>query len=308
MNQMSLESSARGFDRKTKREPKRQFLDEMSPVAPWTELVALIEPHASARGAMSRRLLFDVHTMPRTYFLRRWFGLREPAMRESLYEMRMFGDFASLDSNQWHFRMQTHIGAIVDLVLVHSVASTAANAYDVTQAKALPPGGGADVFADAGRRRVIEREEIRARHSWFSWHIAMMPGKRKAMDKLTPTAAHLDQLEQIQARMRSKVKHPFRVIKRKFDCTQLKYRGLARKRCQPVEVFALLNLCMVRKIQPALVGEGMSALATGHRAAIGLQTYRNPLLVRTSIASSETSTCSPCLSDGCTDVSKRRKI
>ena len=44
MKQMSLETT--GFERKTKRTRKREFLDEMNRVVPWSELVALIKPHA----------------------------------------------------------------------------------------------------------------------------------------------------------------------------------------------------------------------------------------------------------------------
>ena len=49
MKQMSLGES--GYERKTKRTRKREFLDEMNLVVPWTELVALIAPHAPATGA-----------------------------------------------------------------------------------------------------------------------------------------------------------------------------------------------------------------------------------------------------------------
>ena len=43
MKQMSL--GAAGFERKTKKTRKREFLDEMNLVVPWPELVALIAPH-----------------------------------------------------------------------------------------------------------------------------------------------------------------------------------------------------------------------------------------------------------------------
>ena len=42
MKQMSLGGS--GFERKTKRTRKREFLDEMNLVVPWAELVSLIAP------------------------------------------------------------------------------------------------------------------------------------------------------------------------------------------------------------------------------------------------------------------------
>ena len=49
MKQMSLGES--GFERKTKRTRKREFLDEMNLVVPWAELVSLITPRAPAPGA-----------------------------------------------------------------------------------------------------------------------------------------------------------------------------------------------------------------------------------------------------------------
>ena len=46
MKQMSLASS--GFELVTKRTRKREFLDEMNLVIPWSELLSLIAPHAPA--------------------------------------------------------------------------------------------------------------------------------------------------------------------------------------------------------------------------------------------------------------------
>lgn len=65
MKQMSLDSTATGFERKTKRTRKREFLDEMNLVVPWAELVALITPFARARNAKGGRPPFAVETMLR---------------------------------------------------------------------------------------------------------------------------------------------------------------------------------------------------------------------------------------------------
>jgi IS5 family transposase len=70
MKQMSLSES--GFERKTKRTRKREFLDEMNLVVPWAELVALIAPHAPARGTQGGRPPFPVQTMLRIHFLHVW--------------------------------------------------------------------------------------------------------------------------------------------------------------------------------------------------------------------------------------------
>jgi IS5 family transposase len=323
MKQMSLDSTASGFERKTKRTRKREFLDEMALVVPWAELVALIAPHAPTRSTKGGRPPFAVETMLRIHFLQHWFNQSDPAMEEALYDTPMFREFAGLDmgedhlpdestilrfrhlleanhlsvqilatvnatltakglllkqgtvvdatliaaptstknstgtrdpemhqtkkGNQWYHGMKAHIGSDADSGLVHSVASTAANAHDVTQAHALLHGEEADVFADSGYRGVEKREEIQAQHPDVNWHIAMMPGKRKALEKGTPMGAILEKLEQTKASIRAKVEHPFRVIKRQFGYVKVKYRGLAKNTANLVTLFALSNLWMVRK-------------------------------------------------------------
>ena len=321
MKQMSL--GERGFERKTKRTRKREFLDEMNLVVPWAELVSLIAPHAPQPGTKGGRPPFAVETMLRIHFLQQWFNLSDPAMEEALYDTPMFREFAGLDigedhlpdestilrfrhlleahqlsiqilatvnatlsakglllregtvvdatliaapsstknsrserdpemhqtrkGNQWYFGMKAHAGVDADSGLVHTVTATAANAHDITQAHALLHGQESDVFSDSGYRGVQKREEILTRHPDVNWHIAMMPGKRKALKKDTAMGAMLDKLEQTKARIRAKVEHPFRVIKRQFGYAKVKYRGLAKNTANLLTLFALSNLWMVRK-------------------------------------------------------------
>jgi IS5 family transposase len=147
--------------------------------------------------------------------------------------------------NQWHFGMKAHIGVDADSGLVHTVVGTAANVNDVTQASALVHGEETDVFADAGYQGVAKREEVQGIKA--NWHVAMRPGKRRALDKDSPTGAVLDQLEHIKARIRAKVEHPFRVIKRQFGHMKVRYRGLAKNTAQLHTLFALSNLWMARR-------------------------------------------------------------
>jgi len=147
--------------------------------------------------------------------------------------------------NQWHFGMKAHIGVDAESGLVHTVVGTAANVNDVTQARALLHGQETDVFADAGYQGVSKREETQEIN--VNWHVAMRPGKRKVLDKSTPMGAILDKLEQVKARIRAKVEHPFRVIKRQFGHVKVRYRGLAKNTAQLHTLFALSNLWMVRR-------------------------------------------------------------
>ena len=147
--------------------------------------------------------------------------------------------------NQWHFGMKAHIGVDADSGLVHTVVGTAANVNDVTQAGALVHGEETDVFADAGYQGVAKREEVQGIEA--NWHVAMRPGKRRALDKDSPMGAVLDQLEHVKARIRAKVEHPFRVIKQQFGHAKVRYRGLAKNTARLTMLFALSNLWMVRR-------------------------------------------------------------
>jgi len=42
-----------------------------------------------------------------------------------------------------------------------------------------------------------------------------------------PKGAILNELEQVKARIRAKVEHPFRVFKRQFGPVKVRYRGMA---------------------------------------------------------------------------------
>ena len=66
------------------------------------------------------------------------------------------------------------------------------------------------------------------------------------LDKADPNDAIAEQLEHVKARIRAKVEHPFRVIKRQFGHMKVRYRGLAKNTAQLHTLFALSNLWMAR--------------------------------------------------------------
>nr|CUV26625.1 IS5 transposase and trans-activator; CP4-44 prophage [Ralstonia solanacearum]CUV37224.1 IS5 transposase and trans-activator; CP4-44 prophage [Ralstonia solanacearum]CUV42240.1 IS5 transposase and trans-activator; CP4-44 prophage [Ralstonia solanacearum]CUV61117.1 IS5 transposase and trans-activator; CP4-44 prophage [Ralstonia solanacearum] len=146
--------------------------------------------------------------------------------------------------NTWHFGMKAHVGVDADSGLVHTVVGTAANVNDVTQAHALLHGEEADVFGDAGYQGVDKRDETQG--IVVDWHVAMRPGKRRALDKTSALGKLQDELERVKARIRAKVEHPFRVIKRQFGHMKVRYRGLMKNTQQLHTLFALSNLWMMR--------------------------------------------------------------
>ena len=62
----------------------------------------------------------------------------------------------------------------------------------------------------------------------------------------SPLGAITDKIEQIKASIRAKVEHPFRIIKRQFGFTKVRYRGLKKNTAQVTTLFALANLWLVR--------------------------------------------------------------
>ena len=154
--------------------------------------------------------------------------------------------------NQWYFGMKAHIGVDDESGLVHHVECTAANASDVTVAHRLLHGQEETVCGDSGYTGLDKREEMQGKGD-LGYLIAAKPSvlkqiKRKSGQKLAR------ELEHAKASLRAKVEHPFRVIKRQFGYTKVRYRGLVKNTAQVLTLFALSNLWMVRR--PLLITVG----------------------------------------------------
>ena len=154
--------------------------------------------------------------------------------------------------NQWYFGMKAHIGVDADSGLVPTVRGTPANVNDVVQGNRLLHGNETVVFADAGYQGAHKRPDAQAD---TSWHVAMKPGKRRALDKSTGLGELMDKIEKLKASVRAKVEHPFRVIKRQFGHTKVRYRGLSKNTAHLITLFALSNLWMVRRKLRVLDGQ-----------------------------------------------------
>lgn len=89
-----MKQSSLGLGTSTKRTRRREFLDEMDRVVPWSDLVAQIAPFMpeGKRG----RPPFPVESLLRIHFMQQWFTLSDPAMEEALHDMPLFRDFAGL--------------------------------------------------------------------------------------------------------------------------------------------------------------------------------------------------------------------
>ncbi len=158
-------------------------------------------------------------------------GERDPEMR------------STQKGNNWYFGMKAHIGVDIASGLVHTVAATAANVNDLNMAGQLLHGEEEAAFGDAGYQGVHKREEA----AGPTWHVAMRPGKRSRLNPFLWPDIVAERVEKMKASIRAKVEHPFRVIKRQFGFTKVRYRGLSKNTAQIKTLFALSNLWMARR-------------------------------------------------------------
>ena len=322
-----MKQTSLGLPNTSRRTRKREFLESMERVVPWSELVSLIEPYAPQSGRRGQQP-FAVEAMLRIHFMQQWFNLSDPAMEEALHDVPVFRDFAGLSNwadampsessilrfrhllerhkladqilatvngllsakglllkagtvvdatliaapsstknregerdpemhqskkgQQWYFGMKAHIGVDAESGLVHTVQGTSGNVNDVVEANSLLHGEETVVFTDAGYQGADKRPDAKP---GVTWHVAMRPGKRRALDTEHNEAdALLEKIERIKAGVRAKVEHPFRVIKRQFGHVKVRYRGLKKNTAQLKTLFALSNLWMVRNKVQALGG------------------------------------------------------
>jgi transposase, IS5 family len=151
--------------------------------------------------------------------------------------------------NQWHFGMKAHIGVDKDSGLVHTLTTTAANVSDISQTAALLHGQESDVWADAGYVGVEKREDMQqalnANEQIVQWHVAK---RRSTIEKLAAgwQKSMAQAYEKLKAQVRSRVEHPFHVVKNIFKYKKTRYKGLAKNDAQLNVLFALSNLYMVR--------------------------------------------------------------
>ena len=140
---------------------------------------------------------------------------------------------------QWYFGMKLHIGVDSKVPIIHSMDTTAANAHDAKVMGELLHGNETRVYGDQAYRG--QKQVIRAHAP-------------KAKDFTNRRYRHrgvVDEVERAKnrtkSRVRAKVEHPFRVIKRVFGFVKVGYRGLAKNTQWLWVTCGLANLFMVRR-------------------------------------------------------------
>ncbi len=146
--------------------------------------------------------------------------------------------------NQWYFGMKAHIGVDSKEGIVHSLCSTAASVADKHMLPDLLHGKERKVWGDGGYQG--QGEAIRK----------AAPSAQDMTSRRTRYKQMVDQLQRrknrTKARVRAKVEHPFRILKRVFGFVKVRFRGLKKNHDHLCAAFALVNLYQHRKRLAAL--------------------------------------------------------
>lgn len=146
--------------------------------------------------------------------------------------------------NQYYFGMKAHIGVCAATGYVHTVKTTAANTHDVVMAGELLRDDDHILYGDAGYIGVEKRPEMqeRSRKQAMSFQI----NRRRGSVQKVP--AHFfnweKSIERRKSSVRSKVEHPFRIVKCLFGYTKTVYRGIKKNTDRLLLLFASANLLM----------------------------------------------------------------
>lgn len=136
--------------------------------------------------------------------------------------------------NQWYFGAKAHIGVDSKETVVHTVITSAASVADKHMLPDLLHGEERKVWGDGGYQG--QTEAIRA-------------AAPKAQDMTCRRTRYKDYVDEeakrkntTKARVRAKVEHPFRILKRVFGFTGVRYRGIWKNHQWLCAAFALVNL------------------------------------------------------------------
>ena len=149
-------------------------------------------------------------------------GKRDPEMHQTKKD------------NQWYFGAKAHIGVDSKETVVHSLCAAAASVADKHMLPDLLRGEEHNVWGDGGyqgqteviRAAALKAQDMTCRRTKYKNYVDEQ-AKRKNITK---------------ARVRAKVEHPFRILKRVFGFTKVRYRGIWKNHQWLCAAFALVNL------------------------------------------------------------------
>lgn len=142
--------------------------------------------------------------------------------------------------NRWYFGMKAHIGVqSKGKPFIHSIETTTAKVSDKAKMDALVHGEENNVFGDKGY--FDEENKRKARQDGVFYGVLDRARRNR------PLSASQKKRNKKCSRVRSKVEHPFQIVKCQWNYRKTRYRGLAKNTGQILTLFGLANLFMARK-------------------------------------------------------------
>ena len=148
--------------------------------------------------------------------------------------------------NQWHYGMKVHIGADAGSGYVHTITGTAANVHDIEEAPKLFREDDNVGYGDSGYLGIEKRDEVRndPNLSKIEFRINKRPSSIKVNEKNYNGFNWDRYIENRKSSVRSKVEHPFLIVKRQFGYAKVVYCGIAKNLNRFHVLFASANLLM----------------------------------------------------------------
>ena len=191
-------------------------------------MLEAVNVHLEAKGLrIATGTIVDATILHAPSSTRNATGQRDPEMHQTR------------KGSQWYFGLKAHIGVDSKEGTVHSVCTTAASVADKHMLPHLLHGQERKVWGDGGYQGQTE---------------AIRQAAPKAKDmtcRRTRFKQYVDELQRkknrTKSRVRARVEHPFRILKRVFGFDKVRYRGLAKNHHRLCANFALINLYLHRK-------------------------------------------------------------
>ena len=195
------------WTRKGKVTRRERFLAEMDAVIPWTELLALIEPHYPKAG--NGRQPLGLEKMLRIYFVQQWFNLSDPQAEDALYDSEATRRFVRLELGEDVVPDETTILRFRHLLEKHQLtAAIFARINELLTAKRLLLKAGTIVDAtiiaapgstkNATKSRDPEMKHTRKGNNWhFGMKLHIGTDRKGRVHSLTATGASTADITQM---------------------------------------------------------------------------------------------------------------
>jgi transposase, IS5 family len=191
------------FEQYRKPTRRERFLDEMTRVVPWAELVAVIEP-IYPKAAGPGRPPVGVERMLRLHCLQQWFNLSDPAVEEARYDSRAMRHFVGIDLGREPVPDETTICKFRHLLEAHQLGDhlfARIGAYLAAQGFTVSRGTIVDVTIisapSSTKNRQKERDpEMHQTKKGNQWYFGMkahigVDSRTKLIHSIAATAAHV---------------------------------------------------------------------------------------------------------------------